>query len=186
MRKFLLAMTLVAAAPLWAESGEGHADNTIYWKWANFAILAGLIGYAIARNAPAMFRARTEEIQKDLHEASRRRQQAEARTAEIERRLADLGGELETMRGHARQEMEAEAQRMRTESARLLAKVESAAAQEIEALTKQSRRSLREHSARLALTLAEQKIRARVGAAEDEMLIGAFVEQVGRTGARLQ
>lgn len=201
MRRLALAIVLCAAPSLRsqppgrdaAQSGspsahqaEGAHDNTqIYWKWANFAVLAGLIGFAIARKGGAFFRGRTEEIRKDIQEAARRKQQAEVRAAEIDRRMAELAAEIGALRADARREMAAEAERARQQSARMLAKIEAGAAQEIAALAKQARRALRERSARLALELAERRIRGRLGVAEDSALIAAFVDQIGG-GARVR
>ncbi len=167
------------------EAAGGHADNTIYWKWANFAILAGLLGYAIARSGPAFFRSRTEEIHKDLKEAAVRKAAAESRAEEIDRRIAALGGEVERIRAGARQEMTAEAERAREETARLVTRIHAGAEQEIGSLIKHAGRELRAHSANLAVGLAEQKVRARLGPAEDAALVSAFAAELGRSPARI-
>ena len=46
------------------------AEPSKIWQWANFAILAALLGYGIAKTLPAIFRDRTSEIQA-RHEAQR-------------------------------------------------------------------------------------------------------------------
>ena len=34
---------------------EGPQEVSIWWKWANFAVLAGGLAYLISKNAPAYF-----------------------------------------------------------------------------------------------------------------------------------
>ena len=73
MTRILLVLAL-ALAPAFAaeESGEhggGMKEPSIWWKWANFAILAGGLGYLIAKNAPAYFESRNKEIRGGLQEA---------------------------------------------------------------------------------------------------------------------
>ncbi|MGH9674963.1 MAG: hypothetical protein ACRD44_17460 [Bryobacteraceae bacterium] len=165
------------------ERGGEHADNTIYWKLANFAILAGALGWAIWRNAPAFFRGRTERIQVDIRDAGARKAEADERVAAIDRKMAGLGSEVDALRAHSRQEMQAEASRAREETARLAAKIEAAAAQEIAAAAGQARRELRAHSATVALQIAERKIGERVGPAEDAALVAAFSRQLQRPAA---
>src|SRR5690349_18236209 len=65
----------------WAERHE------IELKIANFAILAGLIGYFLGKNAGPFFAARSAGIRKDMEESQRQSQEAQARAAEVDRRL---------------------------------------------------------------------------------------------------
>ena len=60
--------------------------NEIWWKWANFAVLAAGLGYLVAKNAGPFFRSRSEEIQKGIKDAAQVRAEAEARASAIEKR----------------------------------------------------------------------------------------------------
>ena len=75
-------------------SGEGEHGGMEIWKWANFAILAGGLGYLIGKNAGPFFAGRTQQIRKDMIESGEMRKQAEARAAEVDRRLASLETEI--------------------------------------------------------------------------------------------
>jgi F-type H+-transporting ATPase subunit b len=102
-----------------AEEGGKSAEaepSQLLWKFANFAILAGLLGYMIYKKAPAFFRSRTEAIRKDIEEADRLRRDAEERASAIERRIENLQAEIESLRDAARAEMTAENQRLRQET----------------------------------------------------------------------
>src|SRR5664279_3255748 len=73
-------------------------------KWANFLLLAGVLGYFIGKNAGPFFAARSAGIRQDMDESLRQRQQAEAKAADVDRRLADLEEDIAALRGHSETE----------------------------------------------------------------------------------
>ena len=157
-----------------AAADGGHSDLGV-WKWANFAILAGLLAWAIGKNAGPFFRARLDEIQKDINDARAVRQEAEARAAAIEKRLANLDTELAALRGDARREMESEAARIQDETRRVLDKTNEQVGQEIAAMSKAAENTLRQEAARLALELAREKLQARMSPEAQGSLVTRFV-----------
>src|ERR1700737_688429 len=82
--------------PATRQEGE-QGDPWIAWKWVNFLILAGGLGYLISKHAPAYFAQRSREIEASLLEAAKTKQDAEARAAAIEKRLADLDREIQSL-----------------------------------------------------------------------------------------
>lgn len=179
MRRLILAFAL-SLPLLAAEHGEaaGHGDAQM-WKWANFAILAAVIAWAVAKNAPKFFATRSAEIRKSLDDAKKTKQEAEARAAEIERRIANLSAEVGGLRDASKREMEAEAVRARDEAERIMAKMDESARREVESLSKQAQHELRQHAARLALELAEQKVRARLDGNAQDALAARFIADLG-------
>lgn len=159
---------------------EEKAEPGLGWKWANFVLLLAGLGYLIGKNAPAMFRARTAEIQKDIAEAQAAKKDAESRAAAVDARVQALGAEMERMRAQSKIEMQAEGERIREETARQIARHDAQVAQEIESAGKVARRELKEYAAKLALELAEQRIRARADATTESALVDAFVADLGR------
>jgi F0F1-type ATP synthase membrane subunit b/b' len=135
------------------EHGAGHDNSTAMWKWANFAILAGLLGYAIAKNAGPFFRGRTTEVQSALVEARKLKEEADARASAIEKAAANLGADIETM-GPRRTRKCKEMQRVQVETDRLLTKVRYHARQEIERQRNRPSGTCA-HASELALHLAE-------------------------------
>src|SRR5260370_894207 len=95
-----------------AETG----DNLDLWKWINFLILAGGLGYLMAKNAGRFFRTRTEEIQRGITEAMGLRQDAEKRASEIEQRLAAIETEIDQIRAAVIAEFRAEGERIRRDT----------------------------------------------------------------------
>ena len=97
-----LGLMLAPALPVLAQEREKAAEQTggpakeetwaerheLELKIANFAILAGLIGYFIGKNAGPFFARRTDGIRKDIDDSLRQGKDAEARAGEVERRLA--------------------------------------------------------------------------------------------------
>ena len=118
--------------------GEEHGDPMIWWKWANFVLLAGGLGYLLAKNLPPFFRSRTEEIQRGITEAAALKKDADARLAQMESRLGKLDAELAALRDGAKAEITAEGERMQAETRAALAKIQSNAEQEIAAATRLS------------------------------------------------
>lgn len=151
------------------------------WKWANFAILAGLLGWLIKKNAGPFFASRSKEIQKGISEAAKLKYDAEIRARAIEERLAGLQTEIESLRAEARQELHAEGERLKVETGQLLAKVQSQAEQDIAAAAKAARQNLKAHSVALAVQLAEAKLRARLNPAAQDTLVNGFVTDLHAT-----
>jgi F-type H+-transporting ATPase subunit b len=164
-------------APSTQQEGE-QGDPWILWKWANFLILAGGLGYLISKHAPAFFDQRSREIEDSLLEAAKAKQEAETRAAGIEKRLAELGREIETLREAARAETAAEAERLRSESERHLQRIQQQAVQEIDLMAGAARHELRKYASLLALDLAEQRIHSRMSNDVQEELVDGFLQDL--------
>ena len=131
MKRLLLALILTGAFCIAQEheakaaehAHEEEGDPRIMLKWANFAILAVIFGWGLAKALPPFFKSRSEEIAKDIAEARKLKADAEAKAAQIEQRMAQLGTEIETLRARAKQEMQVEADRIKRETENFLAKI---------------------------------------------------------------
>jgi F-type H+-transporting ATPase subunit b len=167
-------------------SGEGEHGGMEIWKWANFAILAGGLGYLIGKNAGPFFAARTQQIRKDMIESGEMRKQAEARAAEVDGRLAHLETEIAALRAEAKLEADAETERLARQTAAEIGKVQLHAEQDIAAAGKAARMELKRYSAELAVQLAEQKIRGRMSADVQNSLVMSFVKDLDGANSRAQ
>jgi len=169
-----------------ATEGEGRAEGVSpVWAWANFAILAGTLGYLIAKYGGPWFTARSAAIRRGIAEAEEIRAQAEARAAEVERQLAGLDSEIERLRAAAHREQSAEAERIRQQTAADLARLREHAAAEIVAAGKAARLELKRYSAQLAIDLAEQKIRRQMTPDVQVALIEGFTMDLHQAGDRI-
>jgi len=178
LRWLLPAALLASSLTFGAEQKDKAEDESRWtpWAWANFVILAGGLGFLAGKNARPFFRARSANIHKDIAESTRLREQAEAKAREIETRLASLAVEIERLRADSQGVFSAEGERIRQETERHLARIQQQTEQEIASLTKSASQELRAHAAKLALDLAEERIRARMDAPAQSRLVDAFTQ----------
>jgi F-type H+-transporting ATPase subunit b len=141
-----------------SEGGEGGLQG---WKWLNFAILAGGLGYLAVKMGGPFFATRSAQIRKDLVEAGALHKQAEARAAEVDRRLAHLETEVASLREEATRESHAERERLAREAAAELAKIKEQSEQEIAAAGKAARNDLRRYSAGLRFSWPKSRFGTR-------------------------
>jgi len=181
-RLLLIALLLLGcAAGLAAQEGSKEtAAPSAVLRWANFAILAAGLGYGIAKTLPPIFRARNEEIQKGITEAQALKQDADKRAAAVDARIRTLGSEIEKLRAESKGEMQHEGERIRQETTRQIARMEAQVQQEIESASKLARRELKSYAAKLALDLAEQRVRTRLDANAENALVNGFLQDLQR------
>jgi F-type H+-transporting ATPase subunit b len=187
MRRAALVILLLIGCVAWSaaqETGQEKKEPDIAWKWANFAILAVVVGYLISKNLPPFFRSRTETIQKGISEAQQMKRDAEKRAAEMDARMSALGAEIETFRAQAHREMDQEGERIRQETARQIERLQQQAGLEIESAGKTARRELKTYAAKLALDLAEQRVRARLDSSAETALVDGFVQDLQQQGSQ--
>jgi F-type H+-transporting ATPase subunit b len=195
--KRLLAVLIFAAMSAWAQEHPGAAakegkeaaeqehemPNEIWWKWANFAILAGALGWLMVKYGGPFFQSRASGIREGIEEAHKVKVEAEAKAAEIESRIAHLSGAVDALRKSASEEIAAEGQRMKAETEAHLAKIQAHAEAEIASAAKTASQDLKAHAADLAIKLAEVELKARLGGREQAGLVRHFVEEVGGKGS---
>lgn len=169
-----------AGAP--AKTAE-RGEPGIGWQWANFAILAGFLGYMIAKSAPKFFEARSTQIRAALSDAARAKRESDDRVAEMQRRIDSLSGEIETMRDEMRRAIEAEGERIRLETERHIRRIHEQAEQDIRSMIKMARRELQMDSAALALRLAEEQLSGRVTPDLENTLVNSFIADLRAKGA---
>jgi F-type H+-transporting ATPase subunit b len=177
--KRLATLALVVCftvAPIFAADQEGGSLQV--WKWANFVVLAGGLGYLIGKKGGPFFAARSAKIRQDIVDAGEARNQADARAAEVDRRLANLDAEIAALRAASGKEEEAEAGRFGRHTAAEIAKTQAQAEQEIAAAGKAARLELKRYCAELSVGLAEQKIRARMTPETQDALVRGFVRDL--------
>jgi F-type H+-transporting ATPase subunit b len=187
---FAAGLAFVVVRPIIAQEHEGakteKSEKEESWaekhelelKIANFAILAGLIGYFIGKNAGPFFAARSAGIRKDMDDSLRQSQEAQARAADVDRRLANMEADIAALRANGEKEIQAETERMARHTADEIAKIQAHAQREIASAGKAARMELKRYSADLAVNLAEQKVRARMTPDAQDALVQGFVQNV--------
>jgi F-type H+-transporting ATPase subunit b len=185
---FCIWLALAAAPGILAQEPQNESkpessqqgDPWLWWKWANFLILAGGIGYLVRKYAGPFYRGQSESIQRGIAEATQARKDAEARAASIDRRMAGIEKEIEELRVQSRAEMEAEGKRLREDAERQASRLQEDSVQEIELMTRAAILELKRYSADLALDLAEQRIRTRVTPDTRKRLANGFIRDLDR------
>jgi len=186
-RIFLIAALGLALAfcalPQEASSTESKgatqtSEPSMGWEWANFVILAAVLGYLINKSVPPLFRRQSEEIQAALAEAQKIKHEAAAYAAGVEMRLANLQREIEELRATARAEMSAEGERIRRETEHHLQRIQEQSTQEVALMTRGAKDELRKYAAGLALDLAQERVRSRMNAEIEENLVRSFLSDL--------
>src|ERR1700736_314307 len=115
MKRLIFVLVMTAGLCFAQESHEGAKgeDGSLeLWKWANFLVLAGGLGYLIRKNAGPFFAARSAGIRKDMEDSLRLRKEAEAGMAEVDRRLAALETDIAALRAESQHELKHGRERM--------------------------------------------------------------------------
>lgn len=176
---------LLVASPAFAQEGPAasSADSPVGWvfRWLNFAIVFGGLGYVIWKWGAPYFREHAEEISEKIAEGTRARAIAEAQRREIQAKLAGLDDEIKRLREVGKQDAEAEAQRLRDRGRAESEKIERAARAEIEAAERQGRLELKILGAKLAVQLAEALLRRSLTPQSEEFLFDGFVTELKRS-----
>lgn len=167
-----------SASVKWVAKVTGLSTHSAYLLSIvlNFAILAGLIVMISKSKLPAMFRTRTDTIQRGIKEAQKASEDANRRLADIETRLAKLDAEVAEMRVSADAESAAEEERIKQAAELETKKIVENAEAEIGAAAKVARRELKAFAADLAVSLAEKRI--HVDRETDSALVNNFVAQL--------
>ena len=168
----------LAAGLAFAEEKKGSESNLELWKWANFLVLAGALGYLAMKALPPLFAARTATITKDMVESQRIRQEADARAADVDRRLAAIEVEIAALRTESKEETTAESKRLAEHTAAEIARIGAQSEREISDAGKTARKDLQRYAATLAIDLASQKIRSRMTPATEDRLVRGFVRDL--------
>ncbi len=174
----LLAIAVPAFAQETAAQETAALDVVTRWKIINALIFVAGLGWAIWKYAPAFFNARSAEIQKAIQDATGLKIQADFRYSEIDRKMAGLADEIRRLRHQAGIELERDHARFRQETAIEIQHIQHNLIAEIEAFRQEGIRKLREHTAQVALGLAEWQFKERFQAGEPEDMFGEFIHLV--------
>ncbi|WP_129125172.1 F0F1 ATP synthase subunit B family protein [Geomonas oryzae] len=194
MKKRTLVYTLsvsalvlgLAAMGFAQEAAEGghHANSgaqmkDFMWRCIDFAALVAIAVWALKKaDVKGTLAARREGIEKTLKEAVEAKEAAEKKFAEYSTRLDEANKEIEVISANMKREGELEKERIIAEAkeaaARIKAQAEAAAEQEV----LKAKDELRAEAARLAVELAEQKIKQNIAKGDQDKLVGDYISKV--------
>jgi F0F1-type ATP synthase membrane subunit b/b' len=174
----LCAVAFQAGAQIPNQQETAAIDRVTLWKIANTLIFAAGLGYLIARYAPAFFNARSSEIQKAIQDATGLKIEAEFRSSEIDRKMAGLAEEVKKLRQQYADELQREHDRFRHETEAEIEHIQHNVGAEIEALRLEGAHRVRQHTAQLALEVAEHRLQDRAALDPQNDLIHDFMQLV--------
>jgi F-type H+-transporting ATPase subunit b len=154
------------------------------WKWPNFLILAGLLGYLIRKHGVPLLQSRSEEIRQNMEAGKKAKVEAEAIAAGVQAKMANLERIISELREAAHADLEREAQRLRAEAESAMSRIEQHTDIEIGAIGKHAQLELRQYAAGLAMDLAEQKIRERMSPDVQANLLDNFAGDISSYGSQ--
>lgn len=196
LRAWIVAAVLIAgasagspafAAPLQeAEHGEGagapapHEQTLLQTvaKVANFAILAGVLVYYLRPPIRTYLASRATAIRSELVAASEMRATATEQLADIERKLQSLPSELAALKAQGAEDVAAEQVRIAKAAAAERERLIQQTRREIDVRLQMARRELTEHAARLAVQVAETRIRQTITPDDQLRLVERYTAQL--------
>lgn len=180
MMRYLMTAALTVLPALAEESGSGAAEkpSMMIWTVLNFLILAGAIGWLVAKHGGPALAARSKGITEGLAAGEKAKAEADRRAKEVQARLANLDQEIAALRTDAKQEREREADRIVRDTQAEIARMHQQAEMEIESAGKQARLEVQRAAAKLAIELAESKVRARMSPDAQSALLASFLKDL--------
>src|SRR5579859_3806904 len=89
------------------EKKGAMAEPSMFWEWANFVVLAGIVIYMARKAGGPFFNSRAAEIRKGIDEAEKIKADSTARIAAINSKLGRLDAEIASLRETAATERRA-------------------------------------------------------------------------------
>lgn len=179
-KPFLLILLVVPLLLFMSFAEESHGSQTrdFLGKALNFLLLFGGLAYLLRKPLGKILQGRTDSIGEELRSAKESSEEAAERLARVETRLSSLDKEIETMRQEAVAEGRALQQRIVDEAKRDADRLKQFASQEIEMLTKDAVRDIKEFAAALATDLARERIQDRLTEDDQSSLIDKSIERL--------
>jgi len=152
------------------------------WKFINLAIFVGFLIYVLKKPLSEAFKAKREAIRSELIKAEEAKQAALAQLTSAEAKLVSLNAEKADVLKRAQAEAEAEKINIAMATDSEVAKMREQAEGEINRLAQQTKAELRRFSAEESVRLAEEKLRGKISADNDAVLVKSGIQAIGGLG----
>jgi F0F1-type ATP synthase membrane subunit b/b' len=179
-----LFVFLLMALPVMAAEGAepDPADSTagLIFRWLNFLIVFGGMGWLIAKYGGAFFRGNAKEIAASIVQATAEKEEAVRELHAVEAKVERLDKDVAEMREQARQNWEAESQRLRSSGVTEIEKINQAARSELAASERAAQEQLRDIAASLAVKNAAAVVSSRMNSDLRARIFQSFLADLGR------
>ena len=179
----LLIFLLTALPALAAEAEENQGASTagLIFRWLNFILVFGGIGYLIAKHGGAFFRANAKAIAASITEATAAKAEADRELREVETKIARFDQEVADLREAARRDSAAEAERLRASGRAEIEKISQAARGELAAAERAAQQELRAIAASMAVERAGALVSSRMNREIGARIFHSFLGELGRS-----
>lgn len=181
----LLAALLAVATPALAQEvgepgvEEEHASPLdVVFRWVNFIILFGGLGYLLRQPAAEFFETRRATILGGLERARAAQADADKRMSGIEGRLANLSEDLASIRSEAEASARSERDRIVADAKLEVDRALEQSREEVERMVRGLELEIRGHIADLVLVRAEQELRNRIDDQARGRLLGRALQEL--------
>jgi F-type H+-transporting ATPase subunit b len=176
---FLTALPALAAEA--AEEDPAASTAGLIFRWLNFILVFGGIGYLIAKHGGAFFRANAKAIAASITEAQAAKAEADRELREVETKIARLDQKIAELREAARRDSVAEAERLRASGRAEIEKISQAARGELSASERAAQQELRVIAASMAVERAGALVSSRMNREIRARIFHLFLGELGRT-----
>ena len=180
-RSVFQVLLLVVIPSIVLASGGDEGGNKIwdlFWRIANFTILAGVLFYYTRKPIANAIRNSIESVKNLLKDARESRAASEARMKEAEEKLAGVDKEISELLASARKEGEAERERILAEAAEALEKLKAETSMAIEQEINKARDILKRETADAAVALAEEIISKKITPEDQSKFVTEYLEKL--------
>jgi F-type H+-transporting ATPase subunit b len=194
MKRLLLVLTLITAPGVGAVAQEEHVSETlegvehaeehaespwaVVFRWVNFLILFGGLGYLLKAPAVQFFESRQTAIRSGLENAHQAQEEAQVRMSEIEKRLGSLSLEVAELRRQAEQESASDREGILAEARRDVERVMEQSKQEVERVARSVEKDIKEHIADLVIDHAGRTLRTEMTQDDQKRVIVRFINDL--------
>jgi len=177
---------VLAAAAFASEGGHGAEEYTFMADWLprliNFAIIVGALVYFLRKPVRDMFKNRTAEIAKAIEESRDARERAVAALAEMERKAREMDAETRAMIADAQVRGEKDKQAIIEEGRKIVRDIETQVKICVDIEVQKAKADLANEAARLAVDLAEGKIKEKITGQDHARIVKDYIASVGGRG----
>jgi len=195
MSRAMIVTSLLLATSALAGGGAGHHDEphianvwglgeqyastpALGWLSITFAIFVFGLVRAAKKPLQTHLLTRADTIERAMIEAKKAKEAAERRAKDAEQKLAALEGEVKKMQADFEAQGKAEADRIKSAAEDMAKKIAKDSEDTIAAEVERAREQLRAEASRLALQVAEERIKQMLTPADDEKLKKGLIQEL--------
>jgi F-type H+-transporting ATPase subunit b len=173
-------MTLPLLAAEGAEPDPADSTAGLIFRWLNFLIVFGGIAFLIGKQGGAFFRGNAKEIAASIVEATAAKAEADRELHEVETKIARLDHDVAELRGEARRNWAAEAERLRASGLAEIEKINQAARAELAASERAAQQQVREIAASMAVERAAALVSSMMNTEVRARMFQSFLSELGK------